>query len=118
LKTSSNKLSLKMPPGYFFSHLIAQLASESTASAPLSPRISFNACSHKTSGLRSPASARAMILSAMACLTPSSQSPIRRAMHVVSNATPRMRVVSRSNLRPFKKGLMGMDHSTRRSYRR
>ena len=57
-------------------------------------RMSFTACSHKTSGLRPPPFARSMILSAIACLTPSSQSPIRSAVHVISNARPRMRLVS------------------------
>ena len=42
--------------------------------------ISLNACSHKISGLRSPAFARSMIFAAMARLTPSSQSPTLRAM--------------------------------------
>ena len=37
--------------------------------------MSFNACSHSTSGLRSPAFARSMIFLAIACLTSSSQSP-------------------------------------------
>ena len=42
-------------------------------------RMSLNACSHSTSGLRSPAFASAMILSAMACLTSLAQSPTRKS---------------------------------------
>jgi hypothetical protein len=63
-----------------------------------------NACSHNTSGLRSPALASSMILMAMACLTLSSQSPVRKAMQVISRATPRTRLVSRSNRSPLRKG--------------
>jgi hypothetical protein len=55
-------------------------------------RISFNTSSHKTSGLRSPALARAMSFVAMACLTSSVQSPVRRAMQAISSATLRTRV--------------------------
>src|SRR5215831_11666045 len=49
-----------------------------------SVRISFNTCSQSVSGLRSPALARAMILLAMACLTSSAQSPVRRATQAIS----------------------------------
>ena len=56
-------------------------------------QISFKACSHNISGLRSPAFARSMIFVALACLTPSSLSPIRRAMQTSSKATPRMRLI-------------------------
>jgi hypothetical protein len=38
--------------------------------------MSFNACSRKTSGLRSPALASSKILAAMACLAKSSESPV------------------------------------------
>ena len=70
--------------------------------------MSFNACSHKTSGLRSPAFASSMILSAMACLTKSSEPSVRRAMQTISNATPKTRRVSGSHRLPFRKGLIGM----------
>jgi hypothetical protein len=43
-------------------------------------RMSFNASSHKISGLRSPALTSAMSFVAIACLMSSSQSPVRRAM--------------------------------------
>jgi hypothetical protein len=51
---------------------------------PCCQRMAANACSHNRSGLRSPALASSMILMAMACLTPSSQSPVRKAMQVIS----------------------------------
>jgi hypothetical protein len=50
-------------------------------------RMSFNASSHNISGLRSPALASAMSFVAIACLTPSSQSPVRSAMQTISSAT-------------------------------
>jgi hypothetical protein len=52
-------------------------------------RMSFNTSSHKISGLRSPALATAMSFVGIACLTPSSHSPVRRAMQSISNATLR-----------------------------
>src|SRR4051812_9945341 len=67
-------------------------------------RMSFNACSHNRSGLRSPALARSMILAAMACLTKSSEPSVRRAMQVISNATPKMRLVSGFEPCPVEKG--------------
>src|ERR1700730_18069178 len=51
--------------------------------------MSFNTSSHKISGLRSPALASAMSVVGTACLTPSSHSPVRRAMQSISNATLR-----------------------------
>jgi hypothetical protein len=40
--------------------------------------------------------ASAMSFVAIACLTPSSHSPVRRAMQSISNATLRTRLLSRS----------------------
>src|SRR5262249_29458465 len=63
-------------------------------------RMSFTTCSQSTSGLHSPALAKAMILLAMACLTSSAQSPVRSAKQAISSATPMTRVVSGSNFSP------------------
>jgi hypothetical protein len=71
-------------------------------------RISFNTCSHKMSGLRSPFLASAMSFVAIACLTQSSQSPVRRPMQIASNATPKMRVPSKSNRSPSRNGVIGV----------
>src|SRR5262249_41821925 len=71
-------------------------------------RISSKARSHNRSGLHSPVFASAMILFAIACLTSSAQSPIRRPMQTCSNATPRTRNGSWSNCSRFKKGLIGI----------
>src|SRR5262249_13985188 len=76
-------------------------------------RMSFNTCSQSMSGLRSPALARAMILLAMACLTSSAQSPVRRATQVSSKATPRTRVVSGSKSLPLRNEVIGMALSLR-----
>src|SRR5262249_1197019 len=65
---------------------------------PHQPVKSSNARAHSRSGLRSPDFERSMILSAIACLTSSSQSPVRRPMQTCSNATPRMRTVFRIEL--------------------
>src|SRR3981189_1903062 len=74
-------------------------------------RIAFNSCSHKVSGLRSPDFASSIILVAMACLTPSSLSPIRRAMQTISKATPRTRLSSGSNRAPLRNGVIVMVRS-------
>jgi hypothetical protein len=72
------------------------------------PRLSFNARSHKMSGLRSPPFASSMIFGTIACLTSSAQSPVRRAIQVISRATPRARSVSGSNRETLRYGWMGM----------
>jgi len=45
---------------------------------------------------------------AIACLTPSSQSPVRRAMQTISNAIPRTRCPSKSKRSPLRNGVIGM----------
>jgi hypothetical protein len=45
---------------------------------------------------------------AIACLTPSSQSPVRRPMQTISNATRRTRSPSKSNRSPLRNGVIGM----------
>src|SRR5215472_9797496 len=71
-------------------------------------RMPFKARSHNRSGLRSPVFASSMILFAIACLTSSSQSPVRRAMQTCSSATPRIRLVSGSKRWPLRNWVIGM----------
>jgi hypothetical protein len=74
-------------------------------------RMSLNTCSHKISGLRSPALASATSFVAIDCLTSSSQSPVRRAMQTISSATLRTRLLSWSNRSPLRNGVIGMARS-------
>ena len=67
-----------------------------------------NARSQRRSGSRSPAFASSMIFPAMTSGARSSWFEARSAARVISNATPMIRLVSKSKYRPSKYGLMDM----------
>jgi hypothetical protein len=71
----------------------------------------FSAASHKTSTLRSPAFASAMIFAAIISSVRQTRSDARRPARAISNARPMRRVVSESKLWPFRKGRMAMARS-------